>query len=249
MESLEVDALAAPPIELLADASLFLDFDGTLVELAARPDSVRVDTRLATLMERLHDRLDGRLALITGRGAGQVRALFDAPRFTVAGSHGLEFLYPDGRTALAPRPPTLDTALAEMRAFAAARPGLLVEDKPLGAALHYRCEPEAEADSIALAQGLAARHGLYLQTGKMMIELRAGGGDKGEALRLLMASPEMAGTVPVFLGDDDTDEPGFIAAALLGGAGVLIGDERPTAARYRLSGVAAVLDWLEEAAA
>jgi trehalose 6-phosphate phosphatase len=249
MDSLEVDALAAPPVELLSDASLFLDFDGTLVELAARPDSVRVDARLAALMERLRDKLDGRVAVITGRGAGQVRALFDAPQFTVAGSHGLEFHYPDGRNVLAPRPDTLDLALAEMQAFAAERAGLLVEDKPLGAALHFRCSPDAEADCIVLAQALAARHGLHLQTGKMMIELRAGGGDKGEALRRLMGSPEMAGTMPVFLGDDDTDEPGFIAAALLGGAGVLIGDERPTAARYRLSGVAAVLDWLEEAAA
>lgn len=249
MDSLEVDALAAPPVELLSDASLFLDFDGTLVELAARPESVRVNARLATLVERLVDRLDGRVALITGRGAAQVRSLFDAPRFTVAGSHGLEFHHSDGSTDRAPRPEMLDAALAEMQAFAAGRPGLIVEDKPLGAALHFRCEPEAEADCIDLAQTLAARHGLHLQTGKMMIELRAGGGDKGEALRRLMASPERAGTVPVFLGDDDTDEPGFIAAALLGGAGVLIGEERPTAARYRLSGVAAVLDWLEEAAA
>jgi trehalose 6-phosphate phosphatase len=247
MQATEAEALTAPPADLLNDASLFLDFDGTLVEIAERPDAVAVDARLAALMQRLRERVDGRLAILSGRAASDIRALFGAPDFIVSGSHGMEFHYPEGHTVLAPRPEALSFALADMHDLAERWPGVLVEDKPLGAALHYRGNPQAEQSCIALAQTLAARHDLHLQTGKMMIEVRAGGGDKGVALRRLMESPEMRGTTPIFLGDDDTDEPGFIAAATLGGAGVLIGPERPTAARYRLASVSDTLDWLETA--
>lgn len=245
----EPTVLATPPADLLDDASLFLDFDGTLVAFAHRPDAVSVDARLDTLMRRLLDRLDGRLAIISGRSAGDVRALFGAPGFVVAGSHGLEIHDPDGAVSATPRPAELDPALAAMQRFIAQRPGVLLEAKPLGAALHFRGDPDAGPACIALAEALAAEHGLHLQTGKMIIELRAGGGDKGAALRALMARPAFRGTRPVFLGDDDTDEPGFIAAAALGGAGVLVGAERESAARYRLGGVDAVLGWLEAAAA
>jgi trehalose 6-phosphate phosphatase len=249
MHLTEADALAAPPAELLTGASLFLDFDGTLVELAERPDAVRVDERLHSLMRRLRDRLDGRLALVSGRAAADIARLFGTPDFIVSGSHGMEFHYPDGETVLAPRPPALDAALPPMHDLARAWPGVLVEEKPLGAALHYRSAPEAEAASLALARALAVEHGLHLQTGKMMIEVRAAGGDKGKAIAELMRSPSMAGTVPISLGDDDTDEPGFEAAAALGGAGVLVGPARPSAARYGLSGVSTVRDWLEDATA
>lgn len=248
MQAADAEALTAPPADLLDEASLFLDFDGTLVEIAETPDAVAVDARLAALMQRLRARVSGRLAILSGRAAAEIRALFGAPDFIVSGSHGMEFHYPDGNTVLAPRPEALSFALADMHDLADRWPGVLVEDKPLGAALHYRGNPQAEQACIALAQTLAARHGLHLQTGKMMIEVRAGGGDKGDALRRLMDGPTMRGTRPIFLGDDDTDEPGFVAAALLGGAGILIGPERPTAARHRLASVSETLDWLEAAA-
>lgn len=247
MDSITV-AHPAPPADILAGASLFLDFDGTLVELAARPDAVRVSARLKTLMRRLLMRLDGRVAIVSGRAAADVRALFGEPGFVVSGSHGMEFHFPDGEAVLAPRPESLTAVLGAMRDFASARPGVIVEDKPLGAALHFRALPEAGPDCVSAAADLAARHGLRLQSGKMMIEVRADGGDKGLALRRLMTRTPMAGTRPVFLGDDDTDEPGFVAAAELGGAGILVGSDRVTAARYRLADVTAVLDWLEQAA-
>jgi trehalose 6-phosphate phosphatase len=136
-----------------------------------------------------------------------------------------------------------------MHELASQHPGLIVEDKPLGAALHYRQCPAAEAECVRLATELARHHALYLQPGKMMIEVRAAGGDKGTAIRTLMREPDMAGTRPVFMGDDHTDEPGFAAVAELGGAGILVGEPRETAARYRLEGVEAALAWLEAASA
>lgn len=237
-------SLIPPPADLLDAASLFLDFDGTLVELADHPDGVVVDAMLVDLVRTLEERLDGRLALVSGRPAEDLAALFGDRPPSVVGSHGMEFRWSDGRRARAERPAGLIESLAAMRAFAEARPGVVLEDKPLGAAVHYRMNPEHEADAIALGERLAAAHGLYLQHGKMMVEVRSPGGDKGSAIRTLMADPRFAAGRPVFLGDDVTDEPGFAAVAALGGAGVLVGAPRPTDARYRLDDVTGVLAWL-----
>lgn len=241
-------ARLAPPPDLLRGASLFLDFDGTLVDLAGRPDAIIVGDRLPAILARLFDRLSGRLAIVSGRSAAQVREFLGASGMTVVGSHGLEFLFADGRVIADDAPAALASVREEMARLARQWQHVLVEDKPLGAVLHYRLRPEAEDSCTALARDLAERHGLHLQTGKMMIEVRAAGGDKGSAIRRLMDEPAMRGTRPVFIGDDDTDEPGFVLAEALGGAGVLVGSERPTAARYRLPSANAVLDWLEEAA-
>lgn len=237
-------SLIPPPADLLDAASLFLDFDGTLVELADHPDGVVVDAMLVDLVRTLEERLDGRLALVSGRPAEDLAALFGDRPPSVIGSHGMEFRWSDGHRARAERPAGLIESLAAMRAFAEARPGVVLEDKPLGAAVHYRMNPEHEADAIALGERLAAAHGLYLQHGKMMVEVRSPGGDKGSAIRTLMADPRFAAGRPVFLGDDVTDEPGFAAVAALGGAGVLVGAPRPTDARYRLDDVTGVLAWL-----
>lgn len=237
----------SPPVDLLVGASLFLDFDGTLVEIADRPDAVAVDARLRALMRRLIDRLDGRVALISGRPAGEIVALFGEALVNVVGSHGLEYRWVDGREAPFERPAALTAVLDAMRRLAAERPGVLVEEKPLGVALHFRQAPTQESACQALAETLAQAHGLHLQPGKMMIEVRAAGGDKGSAIATLMTEPKLASTRPVFMGDDHTDEPGFAAAEALGGAGILVGPARPTAARYRLDGVGATLSWLEAA--
>lgn len=239
--------LLEPPIHLLRDASLFLDFDGTLVEIAERPDAVKVDARVHKLLRVLSDRLDGRVVLISGRGAAEVGALVGAGTMTVVGSHGLEFHWRDGSVETVERPAALAGALATMREFAAGTPGLLVEDKPFGAALHFRMAPDAESPCVALAMRLAEDLGLALQYGRMVVELRPDAGDKGRAIRRLMRDPAFAGTSPVFLGDDMTDEPGFLAAQALGGAGVLIGPKRPSAAIYRIGTVAETLNWLEAA--
>lgn len=244
----ELPPLEVPPLHVLANASLFLDFDGTLVELAERPEAISVGARTGALVRRLAELLEGRVALISGRPVAQIRDFLDTD-LTVVGSHGLEYGWRDGRPSQADRPVALDAVETAMHDWAGRWTGVLVESKPLGAALHYRQCPDAEEGCVALATQLASRHGLHLQPGKMMVEVRAGGGDKGTAIRALMREPDMAGTRPVFMGDDHTDEPGFLAAAELGGAGVLVGPMRETAARYRLQGVDATLAWLEAASA
>jgi trehalose 6-phosphate phosphatase len=116
-------------------------------------------------------------------------------------------------------------------------------------ALHYRRAPDLESEVRVFAHNLSVASGLTLQHGKMMTELRVTGGDKGQAIKRLMARAPMSGSTPIFLGDDDTDEPAFAAVAELGGAGILVGDIRQTAARYMLPDVAAVRRWLHRASA
>lgn len=239
--------LATPPSDLLQGASLFLDFDGTLVELADRPDSIALRPGLLPLLVALRDVLDGRLAIVSGRSIATLRADFGLGGFLLAGSHGLELAQPGKPSAAPERPPGLDMALRRLDAFAAARPGLLVEDKTLGAALHFRLAPEYEAECLALSSALAGETGLFLQHGKMLFELRPGNGGKGRAVTHLLTTRELAAGRPIFIGDDITDEDGFAAAARHDGAGILVGPARPTAATYRLAGVGAVFDWLSQA--
>jgi trehalose 6-phosphate phosphatase len=129
------------------------------------------------------------------------------------------------------------------RAFAT-NERVLIEVKTLGVAIHYRLDPSAEAEALNLAAAFASTHGLELQRGKMMVEVRAAGFDKGTGIAALMERPPFAGSVPVFVGDDLTDEPGFTRCAAMGGAGILVGRERHTEAQYRLADVAAVHEWL-----
>lgn len=242
--------LAPPPAHLANGASLFLDFDGTLVEIAPRPDAVAVDARLRDLIGALTKRFDGRIAIVSGRGAAEIEALFGGLECPIVGSHGAE-LRGVAHADMPERPAALDEVAARFDALATALPGLVVEIKPLGVGLHYRGVPAAEPEARALAEELAATTGLTLQRGKMVFELRAPG-DKGRAIAALMGAMPFAGSRPVFLGDDLTDEPGFATVARLGGAGVLVGQMRDTEAVYRLPDVTSALRWLgtlaEEAA-
>lgn len=240
--------LPPPPHNLAGNASLFLDFDGTLTPIVDRPDAVVVDDALRGLLDRLVDRFPQRVAILSGRSLAQVEHFLGpvAERLFVAGSHGAELRAPHAARPPAPTPPGLDAAIADMTRFGAGRRGVMVEVKTVGVALHYRLAPDQEGAAHAMAAELAAEHGLVVQHGKMVVELRAPG-DKGRAVAAILSTTEMAGTRPLAFGDDLTDEDAFAAAAALGGAGVLVGEPRATAAAYGLPDPAAVIGWLERA--
>lgn len=241
--------LQPPPLSLLEGAALFLDFDGTLVELAETPDAIRVSPALAPLLARLGERLGGRLALVSGRSIADLERHLLCTGLAVSGSHGLELRLRDGsHVPLAVRY-DLSEARERLRSLAGETPGLLVEDKPFGVALHYRKAPQEEQRVTSLMSELAERTGLTVQQGKMVAELRPPGADKGDAVRAFMLEPDFAGARPLFVGDDLTDEDAFRAAEELGGGGILVGPERATAARWRLDNVAAVTAWLGQVAA
>lgn len=208
------------------------------------------DEPLRRLLEDLDDRLGGRIAVISGRSLAQLDAILGPMAHTLAlsGSHGSEHRW-QGVAACPNRPATLDEAARRLRPFVERHPGTLVEEKSFGVALHYRMCPEAEQDALTLARDVATELDLFLQDGKKMIELRVPGGDKGRAIARMMSRPPMLGTTPLFIGDDRTDETGFEVAAEMDGAGILVGEARETAARYRLRDPAAVRAWLASALA
>lgn len=243
----EAPALAAPNALDVAAASLFLDLDGTLAPIMARPDQVGPIAGRTALLQALSARLDGRLAVISGRAVCDIDRILAGAVVAVAGVHGLQRRAPDGRLVEARPHPALSALGEDLRALAATLPGVLIEDKQLSVAIHYRAAPGAGKRLAALARRMAAEHGLTLQAGDMVIELRTPGQDKGDAISAFMDEAPFAGSQPVFVGDDLTDEAGFAAAARLGGYGVLVGPARETRAARRLSDPSAVLAWLGQA--
>lgn len=228
--------------------ALFLDLDGTLAPLAPRPWDVKADPGRNRLLADLTERLGGRLAVVSGRTIEDVDRILGGAVATVAGVHGLAVRFADGRSSVAPPHPGLAAARSGFQAFVARRPALLVEDKGVSIALHFRAQPALEEESMALAMHLAEETGLLAQKGAAVIELRTPGANKGDAIAVLLAGPPFAGRRPVFAGDDLTDEDAFAFVEKAGGTGVLVGPPRPTAASRRLPDVAAVLAWLEEIA-
>lgn len=243
--------LPVPRPALIAGATVFLDIDGTLLDLVDRPEDVVADGDLRALLADLAVRLEGRLSVVSGRSLEQIDAILGpiAEAISVTGSHGLEYRW-NGIWARPERPASLDTVAQRFALLAQAHPGSLVEQKSFGVAFHWRQAPGARGAAQALAAQLAKDYGLVVQHGKDVVELRLAGGDKGQAVRRLMARRGMAGTRPLFFGDDLTDEAGFEAARALGGHGVLVGpralDGSVTAATHSLTSPTAVRDWLKK---
>ncbi len=232
------------------DWALFLDFDGTLVEIAETPDAVRVSPALVPVLRDLNDLLGGAVAVVSGRAIADIDARLGASDFPAAGLHGLELrLDREGEVENAVDPARLDHFRERFGAFVAEHEGLLMEDKGAAVTLHYRRRPDlAEAASEAVERALEGQEGFHALRGKMVIEVKPDGADKGGAVRSLMATPAFEGRVPVYLGDDVTDEHAMQAAAELGGFGIKVG-EGETVAAYRLDSVPAVHGWLAAVAA
>ncbi|MEO8926139.1 MAG: trehalose-phosphatase [Caulobacteraceae bacterium] len=240
-------ALPAPRVPRLAEIALFADLDGTLAPIEATPDAVKPDASRRRLLDALAGALEDRLAVISGRALSDLDRLLEGRVPALAAVHGLVRRTAAGQVIATAADVRVAEALSEFRGLAKSDPRLLVEDKAAAVALHFRAAPEAASVCRDLARRLAARLGLIVQEGNMVVELRAAGPDKGDAVASFMREPPFAGFIPVFIGDDLTDEHGFEAARALGGFGVIVGARRPTAALYALADVAAAQAWLNQA--
>jgi trehalose 6-phosphate phosphatase len=230
-----------------ADWALFLDFDGTLAHIAATPCGVSIDPRLRPTLAALNEALDGAVALVSGRTLAQLDDLLTPLVLPAAGLHGLERRRADGTIARAQEPAAeIAVVRQRLRAFAARVPGVLLEDKGLSLALHYRDAPERQADCLRAADEAVAASGggLHLLEGKMIYEIKSDGTNKGTAIEAFLAEPPFAGRTPAFFGDDVTDEDGFAAVNRRGGVTVCVGDGAKTMARWRIASVGALLTWL-----
>lgn len=242
------DSLPAPPNLQIAAIGLFLDVDGTLVEIEREPGAVHVPARMRTILSQLNAAADGALALVSGRSVAQIDQLFAPLQLNAAGLHGLERRnLHSGVVRAKPDESAFDRPRAELGHFAESHEGVLLEDKGLTLALHYRNAPQVHDEARQLVSEVVASSdgALVLLEGKMVLEIKPPGADKGHAITAFMNEPPFRGRLPVFAGDDVTDEAGFAAINRLGGVSIRIGpNNQATAARYGLGDVSSVQDWL-----
>lgn len=241
----DADRLALP---YRTDLALFLDVDGTLLDHVADPAAVRATPQLDATLRALWRATGGALALVSGRAIADLDRIFGIADMPCAGQHGLEIRTPDGRVhredAIAHNVATVAGVLTRA---AAGMAGVLVENKGLSVALHYRQAPRARGALHRLAETLvhALGGGLQLMDGNHAFEIKPAHADKGRAIGVLMQSAPFRGRLPVFLGDDRTDEDGFTAVNDLGGYSVKVGPG-PSVAHLRAPSPAAVRQWLED---
>lgn len=234
-----------PP--LAADNSLFLDLDGTLLDLRDDPATIRADTALLTLLAACAARLGGALAIISGRPIADLDACFEPLRFAAAGIHGAQRRSADGVTTMLPADAAqLRRVMRQLAADMEGMPMSLLEDKGASLALHWRRAPQdaPALRELALATLQKLGPGFRLLEGNCVVELLPVAANKGEAVRAFLREPPFVGRRPVFVGDDLTDLPGFTAARAAGGYGIAVGDR--VTADYRCADVGAVRAWLGE---
>ena len=234
-----------PPFE--RNWAFFLDLDGTLLEIADTPEAVDPGEPEIILLGRLKNACGGAVALISGRSLSRIDQLFSPLILAAAGQHGAERRDAKGTRHRHRFPVTaLRPAAGGIRSFAARHQGLVFEDKGASVALHYRLAPQLAAAAQRAVREAAEPLGdqVEVQGGKMVVELKPAGCDKGKAIESFMQEPPFAGRVPVFLGDDVTDEYGFRVVNRLDGHSVKVG-EGPSAARWRLENPAAARAWLQ----
>jgi len=228
------------------DWCLFLDVDGTLLDISDTPSAVVVDPALKELLLRVSRRLQGALALVSGRSIDVLDELFEPVKFPAAGLHGVERRSTTGALRGANYPDVrLDSARTLLAEFVDSHPGTLLEDKGRAIAVHFRLAPAFEADARRAADVAARPLGAdyHVQEGKMVFEIKPRGFTKATAAAEFMREPPFAGRIPVFVGDDLTDEAGFRAVEALGGISVAVGNR--VEAQWRLQSPTAVRLWLE----
>ncbi|WP_157267489.1 trehalose-phosphatase [Azohydromonas aeria] len=238
--------MQAPPLPATPRIALFLDFDGTLADIAPRPEAVVVAEDVPARLQALAATLDGALAAVSGRPIAEIDHFLHPLHLPAAGVHGAERRDAAGGWHRLPVP-DLDAVLGPLQALCAAHPGLLLERKTGALALHYRLAPQLEAACLtAMEAALRQLPDMALMRGKQVVELKPRAAGKGNAVRAFLAEAPFQGRQPWFFGDDVTDEAGFEAVQALGGVAVKVGPG-PTCAGFRISDPAALQRWLQTA--
>jgi trehalose 6-phosphate phosphatase len=235
------------------DWCLFLDVDGTLIDLTDSPSQTVADRELKSLLYQVAERLGGAVALVSGRSLEYLDALFAPLHLPAAGLHGVERRKASGAIQGASFVDAqLDGARAALADLVAAHPGTFIEDKGRTLAVHFRLAPQFESNirdsMIAIAKPLGSNY--HIQPGNMVFEIKPRGFSKGSAISAYLQEPPFSGRTPVFVGDDLTDEDGFRVVESRGGISIAVGErvlaqrrlEDPSAVRRWLEGIAALTD-------
>ncbi|HEY0209389.1 trehalose-phosphatase [Acerihabitans sp.] len=238
------DSDSLPPIPLDTFA-LFFDVDGTLAPIEKRPELVSIPHNIRQALCAIYSAAGGALALVSGRALTELDALSAPLHSPAAGVHGAERRDAHGEIHRTELSPSLAIKLArELTDAIAGFPGCHVEAKGMAYALHYRQAPQFQRDIMAVAEAFAGRYAeLTLQPGKCVVELKPRGVDKGAAINAFMRETPFAGRTPLFIGDDLTDEAGFVQVNALNGISIKVGPGA-SAARYHLDDVQQAHLWL-----
>jgi len=228
--------------------ALFLDIDGTLAPIAESPAMAAIPHETIDVLQQLYHRMDGAVAFISGRNVEDIDRMLKPHIFPAAGQHGLEIRIQQPPSQLCADEHKLMKKLSdEVAAFNATYPELLFESKGLSIAVHYRNLPQLENIVNECLEKLAERYApdVLFQTGKMVSEIRLRVTDKGQAIQQILQSPPFKGRLPVFAGDDTTDEDGFKAINALKGISIKVGEGKTNAA-YRVHNPGQIHDWLKD---
>lgn len=226
------------------ETAFFFDLDGTLAPIVDNPADVAVSSRVLQVLAMIVERAEGAVAVVSGRSIATLDAFLEPLKLPLAGVHGMERRRSDGSSddakvdAVALR--DLSVKVAK---FCSHHPGLLFEEKPGSVALHYRTRPDLASACLIFAEELACDSAVRVLPGKMVFEFKLGTRTKAQAIEGFMTEIPFAGRTPFFVGDDVTDEFGFVAVEQLGGIGVKIGPEE-TKARYRFETIDEFHLWL-----
>ena len=238
-----------PYITISDSPALFLDFDGTLVDIVARPDLTQASSQLIEMLNKIYRALDGALAIVTGRPLIDLDKLLVPLILPAAGIHGIEHRDGSGQVEIRCQTAIPDAARTQIRALAASDKRLILEDKGYGLGLHFRQAPELETIIHSTFDDISATLGanFSVQSGKMVFELRPVGIDKGSAIEKFMSVAPFSGRHAIFIGDDVTDEDAFAAVNRRRGYSIKVGEpDANSAAQFTLHDVADVHAWLEQ---
>jgi trehalose 6-phosphate phosphatase len=245
------DAPRPAPGGCLAGHALYLDIDGTILDLAPSPEAVEVPVWMVPLLQRLSRKLDGAVAFVSGRTILAIDQLFRPLILPAVGVHGGEIRTPDGQIVideqltaeLQAAEPLLREAIARIR-------GVQLENKRSVIALHYRSVPERGREVLKVAELVVGSLGSQFSVllGKCVVEIRPRHLTKGTGMRRLMEQAPFRDRTPIFAGDDSTDEDAFEVVNGLGGISVRVGEEAPTAAKFRLANPDELRGWLLQVA-
>ena len=225
-------------------SALFLDFDGTLVDIASQPDLVVMPDGLQDLLAKLSRELGGALAIVSGRGLHDLDHYLTPLRLPAAAEHGAVQRNTEGQVTHVAVPHLQDIQRVAL-ALASEHAGLRVEIKTAAIALHYRHAPELETLClVAMAEAVKRTPGVELIHGKFVFEVKTAGVSKGSAIQAFMAQAAFAGRRAIFAGDDTTDESGFPVVQAIGGQGIKVG-AGSTLADFRCASPAALRQWLQ----
>ena len=237
--------MQTPALDFNQPIALFLDVDGTLLEFCNNPDDVYPGVELNLILKSLSSLLKGALALVTGRRVLEIDRIFHPLQLPIGGQHGLEHRDAEGNFKLVKSLEFPENIRSQIQCFGEIYPECAIEDKSLTMAIHYRRAPKLEEKVLKFVNKLieGEKH-FHAISGNMVIEIKPLGVDKGQSIALFMENEPFVDKLPIFIGDDVTDEDGFRYINANNGISIKVGTRTSSLARYNLNNVNAVHDWL-----